>query len=732
MIETMKNVPLRRRLILLVSAGIAPVALMSGIALYAFVSQQSGQAHRAGLEIARALATAVDAEARRSISVLEVLASSPLLDTDDVADYRARVQRSLATQPHWRLIILAQPDGTPVLNSRYTEGPLPPIADRASFERVVQEGRPVVGDLAQGARGEWAIPIRVPVERAGKLRYVLTAAVSPDVFLEIVQRQKVPGDWVVSIFDSKNQRVARSRDAQFLAAPPAPRLRELIDAGAAEGTGITNTVEGEPTYTAFSRLSDPRWVIAIGVPVSLVEWGAWRSVVVYGGGVLLSIALGLGAALWVARTINTPIAKMREAAHSLGRGETFEVPRTDINELQEVGDALTESSRIRRHHEFERELLLQREQGARAFAEAANKSKDEFLAMLGHELRNPLGAIGNAASLLNDPRANDESRRQAGEIIDRQVGHLTRLTDDLLDAARALTGKIVLERRSVDLAAAAAQALRTLKSAGRIQRHRVIEALQPVWIDADPIRIDQVIANLVGNAVKYTPHEGTIRVIVTPEGEDAVLRVIDTGIGLDPGLAARVFDLFVQGDRQLDRSLGGLGIGLTLVRRLAEMHGGTVSVHSAGPGHGSEFIVRLPAIQPPALADAQASAAEPVPACDVLVVEDNEDARETLKMLLELSGHRVTEADDGPSGLRAALEGRPDVMLVDIGLPKMDGYEVARRVRDAANGGRPFMIAITGYGTPEDRQRAIDAGFDAHVVKPVDFNALTEVLRRRP
>jgi CheY-like chemotaxis protein len=206
--------------------------------------------------------------------------------------------------------------------------------------------------------------------------------------------------------------------------------------------------------------------------------------------------------------------------------------------------------------------------------------------------------------------------------------------------------------------------------------------------------------------------------------------VADTGVGLSPELAARVFDLFVQGDRDLDRSQGGLGIGLTLVRRLAEMHGGKVSVQSAGAGQGSEFTVRLPAIEAPAEQAVAHPAAEPLPAREVLVVEDNADARETLSMLLELAGHRVHAAVDGPEGLRAALEVRPDIMLVDIGLPQMDGYEVARQLRRADGEHQPYMIAITGYGSPEDRQRALDAGFDAHLVKPVDFDALTTVLQR--
>jgi len=728
--EPMKSVPLRQRLLLLAAAGIVPLAIVSSLALLAYFDQQREQAHRAGIEITRALATAVDAELRRSTSVLEVLATSPLLDTDDLAAFLVRSRRSLATQPQWRMMNLALPDGTQLINTAYATGPLPNIADRASFEEVVQSNRPVVGNLARGPRGEWALPIRVPVERGGKLRYVLSAVISPDAFIELIQRQRVPGDWVVSIFDAKDQRIARSRDQQFLAAAPAPGLKAMMDTGDREGTGLSRTIEGDSVYTAYTRLTQPRWTIAIGVPRGLVERGAWASRAVLGSGVIFSIAIGVFVALWLARTVNEPMARLRGDAKRLGHGEPVGPIVTEIREIRDVSDALVIASEERRIHEMEREELLAREQAARAFAEAASKSKDEFLAMLGHELRNPLGAIGNAAALLENPRAGEDTRRQAREIIARQVGHLSRLTDDLLDASRALTGKIVLNRHPVDLAEAAAQALRTLKAAGRTRKHRVIEELQPVWIDADPIRIDQVVSNLVGNAVKYTPAGGSIRVVVEPEGNEAVLRVIDTGVGLSPELAARAFDLFVQGDRELDRSLGGLGIGLTLVRRLAQMHGGSASVESAGPEKGSEFIVRLPAVEAPLVREIAPAAKHPVTARDVLVVEDNEDARETLSQLLRLAGHQVHAAADGPSGLKTALEVKPDIMLVDIGLPKMDGYEVARRIRGANGEYQPFMIAITGYGTPEDRQRAVDAGYDAHVVKPVDFQALEEVLER--
>ena len=252
-----------------------------------------------------------------------------------------------------------------------------------------------------------------------------------------------------------------------------------------------------------------------------------------------------------------------------------------------------------------------------------------------------------------------------------------------------------------------------------------------MWIDADPTRIEQIFGNLLVNALKFTPEGGTITVSVAKEGDDAVLRVTDTGIGMPPELTARVFEPFVQGERPLDRSFGGLGIGLTLARRLAELHGGSAAAASEGPGHGSVFTVRLPAARAPQMARRRPDAKPSTPARDVLVVEDNADARETLRRILELEGHRVRVAADGVSALEAVRSAAPEIALIDIGLPNMDGYELARRIRNEVEASRrPYLVAVTGYGLPEDRKRTREAGFDLHIVKPVDAALLADILER--
>ena len=371
--------------------------------------------------------------------------------------------------------------------------------------------------------------------------------------------------------------------------------------------------------------------------------------------------------------------------------------------------------------------LLAGEHAARAQAEAASRGKDELLAMLGHELRNPLAAIATAVHLLDAPGVPEAATRRAREIIARQNAHLARLVDDLLDVARVTSGKIVLDRRPLELAEAVRRGMATLAASGRTERHHIGLDLESVWADVDETRLEQIVTNLVGNAVRFTPAGGAIDVSLCAAGGEAVLRVRDAGVGIAAEVLPRVFDMFVQGARRPDAGPGGLGLGLTLVRRIAELHGGSVEAASDGPGRGSTFTVRLPAMTAPPAPPRPARRASNGGRRRVLIVEDNADAREVLRFALEISGHEVHEAQDGPSGLAAILGLRPDVALVDIGLPQFDGYEVARKVRAAA-GAPVYLVALTGFGQPDDRRLALEAGFDAHLVKPVEPDVLLDAI----
>lgn len=384
----------------------------------------------------------------------------------------------------------------------------------------------------------------------------------------------------------------------------------------------------------------------------------------------------------------------------------------------------------RKAAEAERAALLVATQQARADAEAANRSKDEFLAMLGHELRNPLSAVRHAIATA---RLDDGLRPRALEIAARSTEQLTRLIDDLLDVARVTHGRIALRVVPTPLRGAVERAIDTVRASVE-ERGHVLTVTFPddeILLSADPARLEQVIVNLLTNAAKYTPFGGHIQLTVARAHGDVVVRVRDDGIGIAPEMLPRIFDLFAQGERTLDRSQGGLGIGLTVVRRLVELHGGRVEAHSGGVGQGAEFVVTLPIPAARAM-DALTPAGE-LPNTSperarVLLVEDNADAAESLAMLLDLMGHEVRVAADGAAGVAAAIAHAPDVMIIDIGLPGMDGFEVARQVRAQPALAAVGLIALTGYGGQDDRRRTAEAGFHHHLVKPADPQAIEGII----
>ena len=357
--------------------------------------------------------------------------------------------------------------------------------------------------------------------------------------------------------------------------------------------------------------------------------------------------------------------------------------------------------------------------------------KDEFLAMLAHELRNPLAAIITAVQLSTMSGVQDQINWSM-EVINRQVKHLTRLIDDLLDVSRITRGKVELRKEKIDAYPVINGALEAIRPLIKQRNHELIVSLQAgLRLDADPTRLEQILVNLLANAAKYTESGGTIWFTAGHEGNDIVIKVRDTGIGIPPEKLPQIFELFAQGDRSLARSEGGLGIGLTLVRSLAEMHGGSVTATSEGPGKGSEFMVRLPAV---------AARAEEIPRLPaktpqanahrarILIVDDNVDMVRGLVRLLELLGHDVQTAYDGPTAVEAARVHRPEFVLLDLGLPGMDGYQVATRLRQEQGSQDAVIIAVTGYGQEDDRCRSREAGFDHHLVKPIDHNVLVTLI----
>jgi len=366
----------------------------------------------------------------------------------------------------------------------------------------------------------------------------------------------------------------------------------------------------------------------------------------------------------------------------------------------------------------------------------ADRRKNEFLAMLAHELRNPLAPIANAARVLRLGGRDAEAVRSASEMLERQVGQMSRLVDDLLDMSRITRGRIELRPRRIELGPVIQQAVETVRAHYRNMKHELTVTLppRPLYLDADPARLAQVVGNLLNNASKFTDSGGRVWLTVEEDGAQVVIRVRDTGIGVAAEDLPRLFEMFVQADTSLERSRDGLGIGLTLVKTLVEMHGGTVEAHSEGPGRGSEFTIRLP-LASPALQAPQAHPSGTAPASvprRVLIVDDSVDGAESLAMLLELAGHQTWQAHDGIEAVAAAERLRPDVLLLDIGLPRMNGYEACRQIRQEPWGRELFIVALTGWGQEDDRLQSREAGFDAHMVKPVDHDQLLELLASRP
>jgi signal transduction histidine kinase/ActR/RegA family two-component response regulator len=415
-----------------------------------------------------------------------------------------------------------------------------------------------------------------------------------------------------------------------------------------------------------------------------------------------------------------------DALDTLGNVSLLERPTRVATLVSTARSAL----RARERQYQLRDYLAERARTEEALREA-DRRKDEFLATLGHELRNPLAPISNSLHLLRLTLAPDDKTDRICDMMERQLKGMVRLVDDLLEVSRITRGKIALRREEVSLAAVVRGAIDTTRPLLDAARHELVVSLpaEPLLLDGDALRLGQVFANLLNNAIKYTPARGRIAISAWRDGDDVVVTVRDSGIGIPPEMLTRVFDMFMQVPRQAEPQPGGLGIGLTLVRNLVEMHGGRVHARSDGPGRGTEIVVRLPLAEPARPpSDAPSPPPATLPCRRVLVVDDNRDAADSLGLLLELLGAQVEVVHDGPAALRALERYQPAVVVLDIGMPGMDGYEVARRIRQHAQARDVVLVALTGWGQEEDRRRCRSAGFDHHLTKPIDVQAFQALM----
>jgi len=914
---------LRSRLMLMAGATILPFTLLSVFAFAALLHQQKAQTEQATLGMTRALAASVVARMQQTISALEAFSLATPIDESQegtVATAHAASKSLRAAHPDWRGVLLARPDGTVLFASESPfGGGFRQVMEITTVAEVVRTRAPVVGPMTTGPRGGIGYTVRIPVERGGEIKYVLTAIVGTDSILEVIQRQQVPSDWVVSVFDSNLKRVARSKDhGRYFGTEPSPSLKAMLASlgSRREAVGTTSTLEGDEVYTAASRIDGTSRTMALGASTQIAEGALWRTASLYSAGLLLSLTVGALAFFLISRSITIGAAALRESAVALGLGKPLPVPTSSLPDFDAVSTALWEAGQLRAKAEEERENLLRSETGARAVAQAAEqrlllllaatsslsqaldeastlnaiasavvpnmadicrvdllsadgtlerkltfhrdptkaekidqivhsgtvpattpgsllwviasgreyvrhleassasriedplfrrfvevtemrsvcvvpliargrtigamaaiqssserrfgaddvvllcelgkraalaldnvrlytectsaldranvagKAKDDFLAMLGHELRNPLAPILTAVEIVKRRDATVFVKER--EIIERQAKQLAHLVDDLLDVSRIAAGKIHLQHSQLDLRSVVLRALETTQPLFEKRSPPVVRGAEtPVFVWGDYLRLAQVVGNLLNNAAKFSEPDQPVTIELKRGAGGAVLIIEDRGTGIPDELLPHVFDRFVQSAQSLQRAKGGLGLGLAIARSIVELHGGTIEAGHGSEGRGTRMTVSLPLLaRSETLRPESGIVRGGESTLRVLVVDDNTDAAHMLSTLLTLAGHQVRTAFDAESCLAIVAEVDPDACILDIGLPGMDGYELARRLRARAHARSLYLIALTGYGQQTDREQALSAGFNEHMTKPFNFEALEATLAR--
>jgi len=714
----------RTHLSLLAAAVFLPMIVGAGVAIKLLLDAERHAVLRGMQELARTSVLAMDQELTAAIATGRTLATSARLSQGDLESFYA--QARAANAGTIRQTALLREDGQQLFNTALPFGqPIaPPLAGALQrVQGVLARGLPTVSNLiVGGATRRPVIAIELPLRLDDGRRVLLDQWFAVSHLNRVLPRDVAPS-WQVAVFDRDGATLARNaawKDEIGTRARPA-----LLD-GLRQGRAQIDIAgpDGKPMAAALARSALSGWTAVIGVPVSELEATAASAVSLIAATLLCAVALALAGAILFARRLLAATEYLGAATEGMAEGwlpPPADLRIAELNSLQQVLHAV---SRRLQKAEAGRRKHLAEVQAARSVAESQNRAKDEFLAMLGHELRNPLGAISSAIALIQ-MGAGGPAAERAHQIIGRQSRHLAHLVDELLDANRVLSGKVVLAPVPLDLAGAVREAAQTLQTQGTTAAHEVTLALEPVWVHGDPTRLQQVIGNLIENAAKYTQAGGHIAVSTQVRDGMAELVVRDDGKGIEAELLPRVWDVFVQG-KVSNRAKGGLGIGLAVVKSLVEQQHGTVAVHSRGAGQGSSFTVRLPlAAEVPADAAVERVDAAPLDGLRVLVVEDNEDLREMMCALLSSRGCVVGSAADGTTALALARNTLPQVAFVDIDLPDISGYEVARQL---AGQGGIRLIAVTGYGQPDDVRRALAAGFDRHLKKPVRMEDIEQAI----
>jgi signal transduction histidine kinase/CheY-like chemotaxis protein len=706
-------------------AACIPIALFAAAVVFVLWRHQDAQLRAGRFQTAQAVAAAIQSEIDSTLFHLRYIATSPLIGPQHMAAFRVRCADAIRARSDWKNMVLVDRSGRQALNTLYADSSSrPSLGHLPHIRKSFQTGEATVSDLTSASDGRLLVSVSVPVVANAQVMYVLMVTMNLRWFDDLLRTHVPVG--AAGLVDGQLRLISRSIEpdsyrGQHPVEPLTRRMRQ-----AARGEMAMSTYEGIPVHGVWVDVPGLQWKIAIGYPDTLLgarlSWTILALVAL--GGVVL--AGGLAVARHNSRRLQRAVEIVSEHAERLPTENDISIPRSNTVEIDILSEALCRTARRIREAEAERDRVLHLEQRARQIAEQTNRSKDEFLAVLGHELRNPLGAMSNAVTLLSPEISNPATRAYALGVLARQTAQLGRLIDDLLDVGRVVSGKVELQPQVVDLAELVHGAVDSLGVAGRTANHRIELDCQPVRVKGDPTRLEQVVLNLVNNAVNYSPDGSGISVSLHEKNGAAKLTVKDSGIGLSDEERRRVFDLFYQGTSHVKK--GGLGVGLTLSKRIAELHGGTIDVVSPGKGLGTTFTLQLPTTESTAPVARGPQRAVDVEKMTIAVVDDNEDGRVSLATLLRNDGHTVHEFANGVDGLRGILELQPDVSIVDIGMPLMNGYEVAAKIRHAGRSDIR-LIALTGYGQVEDVGNATQAGFNAHLVKPVDLNVLRGALK---
>ena len=729
---------IRSHLLLLTAVVLIPATLAAGYAVDQ-VRQGERRAALAGLrESVRATALLVDADVQRSLGALTALAQSSALKSRDLATFYYEATAAARPPDVWTLLL--DESGTQLINTARPFGAaLPSPLAREQVARVLASGQPLVTDVIPGSgTGELLTTIYLPAATVGGRRHVVAQAFSVEHWKKVALRPPDRPDWIVGVLDRQGKFVSRSHQAEQRVGTPA--RPELVAAAAVANEGLIRhaTLEGINVYDAFTHSALTGWTIAVAAPIEAIEATATAAVLALTTGMVLALfAAGLGAS-FVSRLLIGAMATATNEAQRLGEGIPGEPSKSPIDEVNTLNAALATAGRslaaekaARELVETERTKLLANESRAREIAQHENAAKDKFIALLGHELRNPLSAITGATEVLLRMPGDAAAAAQFLPMIRRQNQHLTHIVNDLLETGRMLSGKIKLNDVPLDLGDCVATCIESLRVTERAVGHILSVQTSEVWIHGDAVRIEQIVNNLVVNAMKASQRGDDISVSVRQEGRTAVLEVFDQGGGISAELLPHVFEPFLQGPLLPGQPSSGLGVGLALVKQLAELHGGSVCGASDGPGLGARFTVRFPRIESPIAPQMPAPPSGQGTTAQLLLVEDNPDARQATSALLRLLGYVCATAASGEQALEMALIRAPDVVLMDLGLPGKSGFEMAALFRQTPALRHIGLIALSGYGQEGDRSRALASGFDEHLIKPVDPGLVSDAIEAR-